>query len=197
MSWDEVTELVRQAQAGDREAFGQLVVRFRAAVTAIALGKVRDPLAAEELAHEVFIHAMRKIDQLRDPRAFAGWLRQITVRMAINRLSRRGPLVSGEPEMLDGVASRTPDPADELLRSEAQREVHAALAQLRPSDRRTLEAFYLRGRNLVQMAEEFEAPIGTIKRRLHVARERLKSVLTGEEPKVRLKVRRRPALAGV
>ena len=46
------------------------------------------------------------------------------------------------------------------------------------SDRRaTLIAFYIRGRSLKQMSREFETPIGTIKRRLHVARHRLKTVL--------------------
>ena len=46
-------------------------------------------------------------------------------------------------------------------------------------DRLTLEAFYLHGRSLKQMSREFETPVGTIKRRLHVARQRLKDVLEG------------------
>jgi len=49
-------------------------------------------------------------------------------------------------------------------------------------DRATLEAFYLRGRSLKQMAREFEVPTGTIKRRLHVARLRLKEVLGEIDP---------------
>jgi RNA polymerase sigma-70 factor (ECF subfamily) len=44
-------------------------------------------------------------------------------------------------------------------------------------DRATLVAFYIRGRTLKQMSREFETPIGTIKRRLHVARNRLKKVM--------------------
>jgi RNA polymerase sigma-70 factor (ECF subfamily) len=44
-------------------------------------------------------------------------------------------------------------------------------------DRATLVAFYLRGRSLKQMSREFETPVGTIKRRLHVARNRLKKAL--------------------
>jgi len=51
------------------------------------------------------------------------------------------------------------------------------LRDLKPLDRETLEAFYLRGRSLKQMAREFETPVGTIKRRLHVARQRLKDVM--------------------
>src|SRR5205809_57774 len=61
MCWTEVTELVRRAQAGDRHAFGELVTRFQGAVFAMALARVRDAGEAQELAQEVFVHAMRKL----------------------------------------------------------------------------------------------------------------------------------------
>ncbi|HEY8506203.1 MAG TPA: sigma factor, partial [Gemmataceae bacterium] len=105
MSWMEVTVLVDQAKLGDRAAYGELVQRFQSAVYAMALSKVHDPLEAQELAQEVFVHAMRKLPQLRDARCFAGWLRRITARMAINRLTRRGPVYGAEPEVLDAVQS--------------------------------------------------------------------------------------------
>ncbi len=50
------------------------------------------------------------------------------------------------------------------------------LGRLKPLDRTTPVAFSIRGRTLEQMAREFETPVGTIKRRLHVARNRLKDV---------------------
>jgi RNA polymerase sigma-70 factor, ECF subfamily len=181
MSWTEITILVDKAKTGDRVAYGELVTRFQGSVYAMALARVRDPLEAQELAQEVFVHAMRKLPQLRDARCFAGWLRRITARMAINRLTRKGPLFGTEPEYLDGVAGavRTPDENVEL--SEAKAGLHAGLAKLKALDRETLEAFYLRGRSLKQMSREFEVPTGTIKRRLHVARQRLKDVLEARE----------------
>src|SRR2546421_10134388 len=102
MSWNEVTSLVVRAQAGDRQAYGELVERFNPTVYAVALARLRNPTEAQELAQEVFLHGMRKLPQLRDAACFAGWLRQITVRMAINRLTRRGPLHRVESEALDG-----------------------------------------------------------------------------------------------
>ena len=111
MSWTEITVLVERAKTGDREAYGELVTRFQSSVYAMALSRVRDPLEAQELAQDVFVHAMRKLPQLRDPRCFAGWLRRITARMAINRLTRRGPLFGADPEMLDAVAGAGPGPA--------------------------------------------------------------------------------------
>jgi len=181
MSWTEVTILVHRAQAGDRAAFGEIVNRFEGMVKAYALSKVRQPLEAEELAHEVFIHAMKKLPQLRDPHSLAGWLRQITARMAINRLTRRRPIFGAEPEFLDQVPDRGGQPQVEIERREAQAAVRAGLMRLKVMDRETLEAFYLQGHSLKQMSKDFEAPIGTIKRRLNVARQRLKVIL-GDSP---------------
>jgi RNA polymerase sigma-70 factor (ECF subfamily) len=204
MTWTEITSLVTRAQTGDRTAYGELVQRFQPTVYAVALGKLRNPSEAEELAQEVFLHAMRKLDQLQDPQCFAGWLRQITVRMAINRLTRRGPFQGTEPEILDNTQATGVGPLDELVRDEARSEVLEALKELKALDRATLVAFYLRGRSLKQMSREFETPVGTIKRRLHVARARLKRVLVGagaetvgDEVPVRRKVRRQRELACV
>ena len=182
MSWTEITVLVERAKTGDREAFGELVTRFENSVYAMALSRVRNPLEAQELAQDVFVHAMRKLPQLRDPRCFAGWLRRITARMAINRLTRRGPLFGADPEMLDAVEARTRTAEDQFEVGEAVEQLKEALAGLKPLDRQALEAFYLRGRSLKQIAKELDVPTGTVKRRLHVARLRLKAVLEEVDP---------------
>ena len=177
MTWNEITDLVQRAQAGNMAAYGTLIERFQPTVYAIALARLRNPAEAQELAQEVFLHGMRKLAQLREPQAFAGWLRQITVRMAINRLTRRGPLQKVESEVLESAEAAGANPVDALIQSERAAELYRALEQLKPVDRATLVAFYIRGRSLKQMSREFETPVGTIKRRLHVARNRLKKVM--------------------
>ena len=182
MSWNEITVLVERAKTGDREAYGELVVRFQNSVYAMSLARVRDPLEAQELAQDVFVHAMRKLPQLRDARCFAGWLRRITARMAINRLTRKGPLFGADPELLEAVQAEGRSPEENVAVSEAVGQLKEGLDELKALDRATLEAFYLRGQSLKQMAREFDVPTGTIKRRLHVARLRLKDVLEGIDP---------------
>ena len=180
MSWNEIITLIERAQAGDRVAFGELVERFQPAVYAVALARLRDANEAVELTQEVFIHAMGKVEQLRDPHCFVGWLRQITVRMAINRVTRKAPVQGTEPEFLQNTAGASEEPLDELVRDEAKAELWVGLDKLKAVDRATLVAFYIRGRTLKQMSREFETPVGTIKRRLHVARLRLKAVLEAD-----------------
>jgi RNA polymerase sigma-70 factor (ECF subfamily) len=173
---DETTSLeflVEAAQAGDREAFGELATRFEPMVYSIALRRLGNHSEAQELCQEVLVKAMQKIEQLKVPAAFAGWLRSITVRMAINRQVRRAPMIATEPHTLDATCVVLTTPLDAALANERAAQVRGGLAQLGDLDRTTLEAFYVRGESLSQMSAEFEAPIGTIKRRLHVARKRL------------------------
>ncbi len=165
--------LVEAAQAGDREAFGELATRFEPMVYAIAVRRLGNHSEAQELCQEVLVKAMQKIEQLKVPAAFGGWLRSITVRMAINRQVRRAPLVATEPQVLDATCIESYTPLDAALARERATQVRGGLARLGELDRHTLEAFYVRGESISQMSASFEAPIGTIKRRLHVARKRL------------------------
>src|SRR5713226_722297 len=181
MIWNELTKVVERARSGDRSAYGELVERFQTTVYAVALARLRNPTDAQELVQEVFIHAMTKLSQLRDPHCFAGWLRQITERMAINRLTRRGPIHGAEQRILENVQAAETGPLENLVRSEQKAKLWAGLERLKPVDRATLVAFYFNGRSLKQMSREFETPIGTIKRRLHVARNRLRKHLEPEK----------------
>lgn len=166
-------ELVCAAQAGDREAFGELFRRYERVVCAIALRRLGDYDEAQELTQDVFIQAMTKLGQLREPECFGGWLKSITHRMAINRIVRRDPDVSTEPDCLEATCVEHRTPLAVVLEREQSKQVRAGLGRLRDLDRETLEAFYVRGQSLIEMSDEFDAPVGTIKRRLHVARKRL------------------------
>lgn len=169
----ELESLVEWAQAGDRAAFGELASRFQGMVYAIGLRRLGNHSEAQELAQEVLVKAMQKIGQLHVPAAFGGWLRSITVRMAINRRVRRAPLISTEPQTLEATCTDSTTPLDVALTNERAAEVRGGLARLGELDRHTLEAFYFRGQSLAEMSKSFAAPVGTIKRRLHVARKRL------------------------
>ena len=168
-----IADQVRAAQAGDRAAQCALYERYHGSALALAYRKLGNWDEAEELVQDVFIHAFDRIEQLRVPEAFGGWLRQIVRRMAINNLTRRRFAVSLENDALEAAHTSNATPLDDVLDGERRAQVHDGLARLGDVDRQTLEAFYLGGQSLIEMSEQFEAPIGTIKRRLHVARKRL------------------------
>jgi RNA polymerase sigma-70 factor (ECF subfamily) len=168
-----VANLVRAAQRGDQSAAGELFERYQNMVLSVAYRRLGDYVDAQELVQEVFVQALQKLGQLRTPECFGSWLRSITVRMAINRMVRGDRAVSTEPVTLEATLSTSETPDDRAITVERAQAVRDGISRLREMDRETLIAFYVNGQSLIQMSEAFNAPIGTIKRRLHVARQRL------------------------
>lgn len=166
--------LVIRAKQGDRDAYGRLAEHFRPSLYALCLVRMRNPDDAQELVQDVLVHAFVKLSQLREPAAFPGWLRRIAVRMAINRRTRRGPVPVTHAQCIESVPARGEQPVDNLISRESAAAVRAGLERLAPMDRDTLVAFYFRGQSLDQISRQSDAPIGTVKRRLHVARHRLR-----------------------
>jgi RNA polymerase sigma-70 factor (ECF subfamily) len=177
METEDYLSLVIEAQAGCRVSFGELVLQFESTVFAIAMRRLRNQAEAAELTQDVFVQAMRKLNQLREPQRFPGWLRRITVRLAINRAVRRSPVTPQDPQVLVAINSETSSPLEDLMSGERADEVWGGLKRLRSLDRQTLVAFYFEGQSLIEMSDRFRSPVGTIKRRLHTARIRLKEEL--------------------
>lgn len=182
LSEQETGALVLAAQDGDREAFGELATRFEPMVRAVAQRRLGNPSEAAELTQEVLLRAMDRLHQLTEPKAFPGWLKSITVRMAINRQTRRRRAIDAEPQTLEETCVDTASPFEAALASERAEQVRDGLDRLGEMDRNTLVAFYVRGESLIEMSDAFSAPVGTIKRRLHVARKRLAAELVELQP---------------
>ena len=169
-SEEQISHLVGQARAGCRSSFDELALQFEPTVFAVVLQRLRNRSEARELTQEVLLQAWQKLPQLREPERFAGWLKQIAVRMSINRAVRQPREAMHGDEMLTAVSADRTTPLDRILQHERADQVSAGLGRLRDLDRQTLIAFYFKGHSLKQMSDDFDSPIGTIKRRLHTAR---------------------------
>jgi len=174
--------LVEAAQQGDRQAFGRLIEQYERSVYVTVFRRLGDHAEAQEVCQEVFIQLLRKINQIRDPRCFGGWLRSMAMRMAINRAVRRGPRAAGQSDAFERTCTAEPTPLGSALAREQREQVHLGLRRLSELDRDTLVAFYFDGRTLIEMSDQFHTPVGTIKRRLHVARKRLARELAAMAP---------------
>ncbi|MCA9043712.1 MAG: sigma-70 family RNA polymerase sigma factor [Planctomycetaceae bacterium] len=183
MTDTEIIQLVREAQAGSRVAFGQLVEAFYGVVFAVVLRRLRNQAEAAEVTQEVFLRVLRKLNQLREPERFAGWLKRIAIRLSINRAVRRPREAVHAPETFGGVVEGKRQSAyTQAVQVEEAERLREGIQQLKTLDRETLEAFYFDGQSLQQMSDRFASPVGTIKRRLHTARGRLKAVLGEMQP---------------
>lgn len=168
-----VAELVRAAQGGDRQAFGELAERYYQHVLSVAYARLGDFDEAQDLCQDVFLKALEKVGQLRDPRCFGGWLRAITTHMAINRCTRRAPVTSTEPLIMEATCVDLETPLHVTLDRERNENVRANVDNLRELDRDMIVKFYFQHQSLREISAACQAPVGTIKRRLHTARQRL------------------------
>lgn len=118
--------LVRAAQAGDRAAFGTLYAQFSRMIHGILLAHV-SYTDAEDLLQDVFVCAMEKLRNLREPEAFGGWLASVARRAAFDHHRRTRPAA----DLPDGI------PGGERPDGEAF-EVLAIIRRLPESYRETL-----------------------------------------------------------
>ncbi|MGE5674289.1 MAG: RNA polymerase sigma factor [Mycobacterium leprae] len=170
---------VRAAQNGDSRAFAALVHDFSDYVYHIAYSVLWQAEDAEDVAQESFLKAYTSLGQLREAGAFATWLARIAVNLARDRLRRRG-----EASLLDDLPPDAPElvaptgPPDEwLVARETQAAVQAAIAAL-PNYYRTPLLLRVRaGLTYEEIAAVLAIPIGTVRSRIHAARDRLASAL--------------------
>lgn len=175
--------LVVRAQAGDLEAFGELVRATHKMTYAVALGVLREHGLAQDAAQEAYLRAFRRLGDLHEPSGFSGWLRRIVVTVAINmrRAHRRTFLC------LEDVPDVPVLDEEETTWSEQQRHHLAeALLALTNEERRLCDRRYHGRANVARLASEAGVDEATIRKRLQRVRDKLrKEIEVAEQRNVR------------
>jgi len=174
---------IRAAQAGSEEALERLYRRHWPWAHRAAYQVVHDAAAAEDIAQEAFLAAVRALDRFDRRRPFGPWLNRIVVNRAIDwaraRALRREAAIAPELDSDTG----WPDRAREAERAGPYSEsVVAALASLSPEHRAVVVLRYLLEYTPGEIAEALELPRGTVNSRLRRALDRLEMHLEGEAP---------------
>lgn len=169
-------ELVTAALAGGPDAFAPVVERYQGAVFGVALARLRDFHEAEDVAQVAFVEAFERLGNLRDPSRLGAWLRSVTIHRCIDRLRQRRK--TADVEDASERTSDVPMPHEALERQELCDRVLAAIGRLSKTQRETTTLFYIDGYSIEDVAAMQEVPAGTVKWRLHAAREKLKEEMT-------------------
>lgn len=170
--------LAVQAAAGDHDAFTALLDRHGGRVLAVATRIAGNRGSAEDLCQEVWIHLLRVLPRYDPGRPFVPWLLRVAANLCRNRArdARRRPAASLDALADAGcdVAAPTEAPGRRLESEETADAVRAARDALPPSYRAILALRYEGGLSHEEIAEALGGlPVGTVKNRLHRAREAL------------------------
>lgn len=172
-------ECVQRLQNGDTDAFEILVRRHQKTIFNLVYRMLGDYDDAAEIAQEVFLSAYRSIAQFRGDANFSTWLYRIAINHASTRRKslakanqRRAPLDNTDP-----VDHRHPDPADAVAQREIQFRVQSALNTLDPDEATIILLRDMQDVPYEEVARMLDVPVGTVKSRLHRARQTLKAKL--------------------
>ncbi len=167
--------LVARARAGDGEAFGQLVNRYRRSAYLVALSVIGRPEDAEDATQEAFLAALERLDDCRNPSRFGGWLMTI-VRNRSSNLVRREALRATDPIPFSA-SSKGPTPEKDAQLSELRDEIARALGELPEAHREVVLLHDLEGWKHREIAQRLGLPAGTVRSHLHYARKSLRGIL--------------------
>lgn len=170
--------LVRQAQQDEpearEEAFEALIAQFQPRAQAWATHALGDAHAAQDAVQEAFLTAYQKLDDLRDPAAFPGWLKRIVLTQVHRETRRYAPALL---PLEDETAEHHDDPADYAEAREMEAQVGEAVRALPEHERVVTELFYITGYSQQEIAERLALPLTTVKKRLQYAREHLRETM--------------------
>lgn len=179
----EEAEAIAQLKQGDVGGLEALVRGHQVQAVRTAYLITRDRALAEDIVQAAFVRAYERVGQFDSERPFGPWFLRGVVNDAIKAASRREcwvPLEAGvgaEAVLADLLADPNPGPADLVEAADTRRAVWEALGRLPPTQRAAIVLRYYLGLSGAEMAKELACPPGTVKWRLHAARNRLRVLL--------------------
>lgn len=169
----EDSELVRHVLAGHTDDFRVLVDRHQQAIFRFVSGLLGNREEAEDVTQEVFLAAFANLSGYDSSRAlFSTWLFTMARNRCLNLLEKRRPISLDEPDSVRDAVS-----ADPIVSQELSLQLDRALAALPVDQRSAFVLAEIEKLPYVEIARIERTSLGTVKSRIHRAKQRLQSLL--------------------
>ncbi|MBW8781858.1 MAG: sigma-70 family RNA polymerase sigma factor [Verrucomicrobia bacterium] len=179
-------QVVLRVQAGDVAAFDQLILKYRERVYAMVYNMTSNREDAADLTQDAFIKAFQSINRFQGQSSFFTWLYRIAVNATLTHL-RRNKLRSffsfdkiqedAQVATVIGQLTDKKDVAREVFVHELQEKLNEALQKLSISHRTVVTLFEIDGLSHEEIAEVMDCSVGTVRSRLHYAKQLLQAEL--------------------
>lgn len=176
-------EAIARLKHGDINGLETLVKTYQVQAVRAAYLVTRDRAQAEDIVQAAFLRIYQRFEQFDIHRSFAPWFMRIVVNDALKLVTRQRQIsleanrVEDELSLENLLPDSGPTPLDMAEDAEIREAVWAALGNLSPEQRAAIVLRYYLDLSEREMAEVLTLPRGTIKWRLHAARERLRTLL--------------------
>jgi RNA polymerase sigma-70 factor (ECF subfamily) len=193
----ETGALIRRCQRGDKLAIEVLVCRYQNYVFRLCYLVMGNEQDAEDMTQEAFIRACRALPrfEIREGTSFEAWLYRIAVNCCRSRMRRRWYQVLPWPDPPPQMFTEPEDQPDRLVMQGEQRtDVLEAIDSLGEKHRLVVVMRYYAGLSNEEIARTLNIPSGTVRSRLHIARQRMREFLAEQEKRERLILSKRVAV---
>ena len=176
--------LLRRAQRGDPEAFGQLMEPLEQLIWRVCWHYTGDREASSDCGQDAMIRIWRSLDNYRGDCAFESWVYRIAANCCMDwlRKKKRDRSVSMEPMREQGFdpADTSPGTEDQVIARDDRRRLREAIALLPDDQREALVLTQLERVPYDEAARMLDVSEGTVKSRVNRAKARLREILTSE-----------------
>ena len=178
-------DLIQQCLSGNRDAFRRLIEPHQDFVFRVALSVLSDREEAEEAAQDAFVRTFRGLRSFSGQVPFQAWLYRIAIRTALNaRRRRRRRLLERltPPSWFGGLASADTEAPDvRFAKRDVRIRLRAIIDRLPAKLHEAVVLTYLQELTGSEVAEILNVPEGTVKSRLHRAREKLQKEIERQD----------------
>ncbi|MCJ7842406.1 sigma-70 family RNA polymerase sigma factor [Lederbergia sp. NSJ-179] len=179
VSWlEEFTDewLIQRSIQGDQQAFSLLCQRYESSVTRFIRYQVNDTVAREDIFQETLLTSWRNLNTLNKPDKFKSWILQIARNKCKDYYRRQNHVDQPmEDEVLEYRINR--HGVTHQKKSSLIERVLEEMEEISPAEKQLLRYFYFQGMTVAEVAVKNGVPIGTIKSRLHTARQHIRRKL--------------------
>jgi RNA polymerase sigma-70 factor (ECF subfamily) len=181
-------DLVKRCQAGEADAFDELVVRYRTRIFGMIYNMVHNEQDAWDLAQDSFVKAWKSMKRFRGQSSFYTWMYRIVMNVTIDWL-RKKQIKGAGAEFDDSIQLKEIDPAsktvpkrdalpyERMQRAEIRAQIDNAISQLTPEHRAVILMKEIEDMQYHEIAEALGCSIGTVMSRLFYARKKLQTLL--------------------
>ncbi len=180
---EESLALIRQVQAGDRDAFRVLVERHSQAIFRTAFRVTGNESDAEEIVQETFLRAYKSIGRFEARSSVSTWLTRIAINCSLDLVAQRKPSqpltgVDDDGEEMElQIPSNNPSPERHLLSDEVRQHVAGAMEDLTSAERTAFVLRHFEGRSVEEISTVLEIKAGAAKNTIFRAVQKLRRAL--------------------
>ena len=181
--------LVFAARNGNERCFEELYKRYYQKVYLLAKSTLKNEADAEDVLQQTFISAWRNLPGLEDIGAFNTWLQRITLNQCYSLLRRNKPVISADEEDEDGRSSIADLESDLMLpevyaqQEDLKERLGRIISQLSDVQRQTVQLYYFDEMTVEEIAAVMDCSVGTVKSRLYLARNAIRTEIEEIEQK--------------